>query len=43
MRDIFRFSFKREAHWLLVICLIVPILAILLGIVLPALWRRWFS
>jgi hypothetical protein len=42
MRNIFRFSFKREAYWLVVIGLIVPLLAILLGIVLPGLWRRWF-
>jgi hypothetical protein len=42
MRNFFRFSFKREAHWLLVICLLVPMLAILLGIVLPGLLRRWF-
>lgn len=42
MRSIFRFLFKREAQWLLVICLIVPLLAILFGIVLPGFWRRWF-
>jgi hypothetical protein len=41
-RNIFRFSFKREAHWLLAVCVIVPWLAILFGIGLPALWRRWF-
>jgi hypothetical protein len=41
MRNIFRFTFKREAQWLLAI-LILPLLAILLGIVLPGLWRRWF-
>ena len=38
----FRFSFKREAYWLVVISLIVPLLAILVGLVLPRLWRYWF-
>lgn len=42
MRNIFRFTFEREAQWLVAICLILPLLAILLGIVLPGLWRRWF-
>jgi len=42
MRNIFRFSFKREAYWLVAIYLILPLLAILLSIVIPGLWRRWF-
>jgi hypothetical protein len=42
MRKIFRFSFERESYWLLVICVVVPLLAILLSIVIPGLWRRWF-
>jgi hypothetical protein len=41
MRNIFRFTFEREAQWLVAICL-MPLLAILLGIVLPGLCRHWF-
>ena len=39
MRKI-RFSFQREAYWLVAICLVVPLVAILLFIVIPGLWRR---
>ena len=42
MRKISRFSFHREPYWLVVICVAVPLLAILLSIVIPGLWRRWF-
>jgi len=42
MRKTRRFSFQRESYWLVVICVAVPLLAILLSIVLPGLWRRWF-
>jgi hypothetical protein len=41
MRKIFRFSFQRESYWLVAIYLVVPLLAILLFIVVPGLWRRW--
>ena len=37
-----RFTFERESHWMVVVSILVPLLAILLGIVTPALWRRWF-
>jgi hypothetical protein len=42
MRKVFRFSFERESHRLLVICVVVPVLGILISIVIPGLWRRWF-
>jgi hypothetical protein len=42
MRKIFRFSFERESYWLLVIFVVVPLLGILVSIVMPGLWRRWF-
>jgi len=42
MRKIFRFSFERESYWLLAICVVVPLLAILVSIVIPGLLRRWF-
>jgi hypothetical protein len=43
MRKIFRFSFERESYWLVILYVLVPLLAILLMIVIPGLWRRWFS
>jgi hypothetical protein len=43
MRKIFRFSFQHESYWLVVICVALPLLAILLLILIPGLWRRWFS
>ena len=42
MRKILRFSFCASLYWLVVICVGVPLLAILLSIVIPGLWRRWF-
>ena len=42
MRKIFRFSFERESYWLVIICVVVPLLGILVAIVIPGLWRRWF-
>ena len=42
MRKIFRFSFQRESYWLVVICVVLPLLAILLAIAIPGLWGRWF-
>ncbi len=42
MRKIFRFSFKRESYWLVVLYVVLPLLAILLLIVIPGLLRRWF-
>ena len=38
----FGFTFERESHWMVVWYLLVPLLAILFGIVIPGLWRRWF-
>ena len=43
MREMFRFSFEREAYWLVVIGVVVPLLAILFAILIPGLWRRLFS
>ena len=37
------FTFEREAHWLVVLYIAIPLLAILLWIVIPGLWRRWFG
>jgi len=39
MRKIFRFSFKRESYWLVVLYVVLPLLAILLLIVIPGLLR----
>jgi len=37
------FTFERESHWLVVLYIAIPLLAILLFIVMPGLWRRWFG
>lgn len=37
-----RFTFEREARWLVVLCVLIPVLGILVAIVIPGL-RRWFS
>jgi hypothetical protein len=37
------FTFEREARWLVALYVVIPLLAIVLCTVLPALWRRWFS
>jgi hypothetical protein len=36
------FTFRREAKWLLVLTLLLPLLGILATIVLPA-WRNWLG
>ena len=36
------FTFEREAKWLVVIYLLLPLLGILAAIVIPAVLRRWF-
>jgi hypothetical protein len=38
-----RFTFEREAKWLLVFSLLVPLVGILLAIIIPGLIRRLFS
>jgi hypothetical protein len=37
------FTFEREAKWLIVLYLLLPLLGILLASVLPGLRRRWSS
>lgn len=37
------FTFERESRWLMVLYVLVPLLAILLLIVIPALSRRWLQ
>ena len=36
------FTFERESYWLAVLYVLIPLLGILLLIVIPGLWRRWF-
>jgi hypothetical protein len=36
------FTFEREANWLVVLCVLLPLLGILFAIVIPGI-RRWFS
>jgi hypothetical protein len=36
------FTFERESHWMLVLYVLIPLIGILLSIVIPGLWRRWF-
>jgi hypothetical protein len=43
MRKRLRFTFERESYWMLVLYVLLPLLAILFAIVLPALRRRWFG
>lgn len=33
------FTFEREARWLMVLCLVIPVLLALIAIVIPRLWR----
>jgi hypothetical protein len=35
-------SFERESQWMVVLCVLGPLLGILFWIVIPGLWRRWF-
>ncbi len=37
----FAFTFERESYWIVAL-LLIPLLGILLSIVIPGLWRRWF-
>jgi hypothetical protein len=39
-RSFLGFTFERESHWMVVWYLLVPLPAILFGIVIPGLWRR---
>lgn len=39
MRRFLRFTFEREAYWLLALCVIVPFVLFLFLIVIPALVR----
>jgi len=43
MKRFLRFTFERESHWMLVLYVLLPLLAILFSIVIPALRRRWFG
>jgi uncharacterized membrane protein YjgN (DUF898 family) len=36
------FTFERESRWVVVLYVLIPLLAILLFLVLPGLWHRWF-
>ena len=38
MRKIFRFPFQRETYWLVAICVVVPLVAIVRFIVITGLW-----
>lgn len=40
MRRMFRFSFERESYWLVVLYVLLPLLAMLLTVFIPGLWRR---
>ena len=35
--------FEREAKWMVVLYLLLPLIGILAAIVIPGLLRRWFS
>ena len=37
------FTFERESYWMVALYVLLPLLAILLSIVIPGLWHRWFS
>lgn len=37
------FTFERESWWLVALYVLGPLVAILLWIVIPGLWRRWFT
>jgi hypothetical protein len=37
------FTFEREAKWLVVLYVLLPLLLILLAIVIPGILRRWSS
>ena len=43
MKRFLGFTFERESHWMLVLYVLLPLLAILFSIVIPALRRRWFG
>jgi len=36
-------TFERESYWLVLLYVLLPLLAILLSIIIPGLWHRWFS
>ena len=37
------FTFEREAKWLVVLFVLLPLLGILFAIVFPGILRRWLS
>ncbi len=41
MRRFLSFTFKREAYWLLVLCVLIPVLVYLIVIILPRLLQSW--
>lgn len=40
-RRFWKFTFERESYWLVLIYVLLPLLAILLSIIIPGLWRRF--
>jgi hypothetical protein len=36
------FTFEREAKWLVVLYVLLPLILILFAIVIPGILRRWF-
>ena len=44
MRNRFlRFTFEREAKWLVLLCVLFPLVGIVLSILIPAILRNWFG
>jgi hypothetical protein len=37
------FTFEREAKWMLLLYLLIPLLGILIAVVIPGILRRWLS
>jgi predicted membrane-bound spermidine synthase len=37
------FTFEREAKWLIVLYVLLPVVGILVAIVIPGIVRRWFG
>ena len=37
----FRWSFEREARWLMLLVVVLPLIAFALVVVVPALLRHW--
>ncbi len=37
------FTFEREAKWMVVLFVLLPLVGILFAIVIPGILRRWFA